>query len=412
MVASMRYLIVAARKDVRRRLADPAALAVWIGLPLLLGGLLSFIAGDGAAPPRARVLVVDQDATLVSGLLSTVLARAEIMDLQSVTLEDGRRRIDDGDAAALLVVPSGFQQAVLDQSSSELTLFTNPAQQILPGIVHEALEIVVEGVFYAQQIFGPVLSRILPADTAGPPADADVAAISVEINQQIARLQNVVIPPAISLTVKREPEERTGPSLSLGQLFLPGMLFMSILFIASAMSGDVWEEQRMGTLRRALTTPQSAHRLLAGKLVAGLMLMAGIALVALVLGTAVFDIAWWRVPGALAWCVFAGGALLALLTLLQTLASSQRAADMLSTTIIFPLMMLGGSFFPFDAMPAWMAAIGRWTPNGLGVARLQDLLYGETMLVPIAIAVLGIGVPAVAAFILAGRRLRRRFATL
>ena len=407
----MRYLLVAARKDVRRRLADPAALAIWIGLPLLLGGLLSFIAGNGDVAPRASVLVADEDDTFVSGLLSTALGRADIMDLQSVTLEEGRQRIDDGDATALLVVPKGFQNAVLDQSSSELTLFTNPSQQILPGIVQEVLEIVVEGVFYVQQIFGPVLRRLVPDVTTGPPADADVAAISVEMNQQLARLQNVVIPPAISLTVMTESPEQAGPSLNLGQLFLPGMLFMSFLFIASGMSGDVWEEQRMGTLRRALTTPQSAHALLTGKLLAGVTLMAAIGLVALIVGTWLFDIAWWRVPGALAWCVFAGGALLALLTLLQTLASSQRAADMLSSTIVFPLMMLGGSFFPFEAMPAWMAAVGQWTPNGLGVARLKDLLYGDAAVMPIVIAAVGIGIPAAVAFLLAGRRLRRRFAT-
>ena len=55
----MRYLFLAAAKDTRRRLADPAAFAIWIGLPLLLGGLLSFINSDDAAPPRATVLVVD-----------------------------------------------------------------------------------------------------------------------------------------------------------------------------------------------------------------------------------------------------------------------------------------------------------------------------------------------------------------
>ena len=408
----MRYLFVAAAKDVRRRLADPAALAIWIGLPLLLGGLLGFSAGDDGRPPRASVLVADQDDTLVSGLLSTALGSAEIMDLQSVTLEEGRRRIDGGDATALLVVPKGFQEAVLEQSSSELTLFVNPAQQILPGIVQEALEIVVEGVFYAQQIFGPVLRRIVPAGATGPPSDAEVAAISVEINQQLARLQNVVLPPAIALTVVKEASGRAEPSLTLGQLFLPGMLFMSFLFVASGMSGDVWEEQRMGTLRRALTTPQPAHRLLMGKLIAGVALMAVIAFVALAAGTVLFDIPWWRVPAALAWCVFAGGALLALLTLLQMLASSQRGADMLSSTVIFPLMMLGGSFFPFETMPGWMAAVGRWTPNGLGVVRLKDLLYGDITLTPLAVAALGIGLPAAAAFLLAGRRLRRRFGSL
>jgi ABC-type multidrug transport system permease subunit len=408
----MRYLFVAAVKDIRRRLADPAAYALWIGMPLLLGGLLSFINSDNGAPPRATVLVVDEDNTFVSGLLLTALERAPTMELQTVALEEGRRRIDDGDATAFLVVPAGFQRAVLDgASSAELTLVTNPAQQILPGIVEETLEIVVEGVFYAQQILEPALRGVTSGAT-GPPSNADVAAISIAINQEIARLQNVVFPPAIALTVVRAAPEDAAPSLSLGQLFLPGMLLMSFLFIAGAMAGDVWEEQQMGALKRALTTPQSALRLLGGKLAAGVAMMAVIGLVALAAGAVVYDVAWWRVPGALAWCVFAGGALLALLTPLNMLASSQRAADMLASTIIFPLMMLGGSFFPFEAMPEWMAAVGHWTPNGLGVARLKDLLYGDVALAPIAVAALGIGVPAAAAFLFAARTLRRRFAVL
>lgn len=407
----MRYLLVAATKDIRRRLADPAALAFWIALPLLLGGLLSFISGDGGAPPRATVLVADEDGTFVSGLLRTALAQAPL-DLEPVELDDGRRRIDDGDATALLVVPAGFQQAVLDGvSSAELTLVTNPAQQILPSIAEESVEIVVEAVFYAQQIFGTTLRRIA-AGGAGPPSNAAVAAASIELNEQLTRLQNVVIPPAIALTVVRESPEQAAPSFSLGELLLPGMLFMSFLFIAGAMAGDVWEEQQMGTLRRALATPQSTHRLLAGKLVAGAVFMTVIGFVALAAGTFVYDIAWARVPGALAWCVFTGCALLALLTPLQMLASTQRAADMVSSTIIFPLMMLGGSFVPFETMPAWMATLGQWTPNGLGVARLKELLYGDVTLVPIAVAALGIGVPAAAAFVFSARTLRRKFAAL
>jgi len=408
----MRYLLLAAAKDIRRRLADPAAFAVWIGMPLLLGGLLSFILGNDGAPPRATVLVADEDGTFVSGLLSTALERAPTVELQAVSLAEGRRRIGDGDATALLVVPAGFQSAVLDARSpaAELELVTNPAQQILPGIVEETLEIVVEGVFYAQQIFGPELRSINAA--TGPPSAAEVAATAVAINAQIRQLTNVVFPPAIQLTVVKDSPAQAGPSLSLGQLFLPGMLFMSLLFIAGGMAGDIWEEQQMGTLRRALTTPQSARKLLAGKLVAGIIVMAVIGLAALAAGAVVFGFAWWRIPGALAWSVFTGGALLALLTPLQMLASSQRAADMLSSMIIFPLMMLGGSFFPFESMPAWMAAVGRWTPNGLGVTQLKGLLYGDIAPLPIAVAALGVGIPAAAAFLFAARRSSVRFAVL
>jgi len=88
-------------------------------------------------------------------------------------------------------------------------------------------------------------------------------------------------------------------------------------------------------------------------------------------------------------------------------AGSQRGSELLSSIIVFPLMMLGGSFFPFEQMPAWMAAAGRWTPNGLGVARLKDLLYGEVSAQAVVTAVLGIGIPAALAFLGSCRRLRR-----
>jgi hypothetical protein len=57
-----------------------------------------------------------------------------------------------------------------------------------------------------------------------------------------------------------------------------------------------------------------------------------------------------------------------------------------------------------------MAAIGRWTPNGLAVVRLRDLLYGAVSPPALTGAALAIGIPAAAAVALAGRRLRGRFA--
>ena len=409
----MRFILLAAAKDIRRRMSDPAALIVWIGIPLLLTGLMNLVTGGGDQPaPRARVLLTDQDQTIASALLATAAGRGGIIDVQQVSLDEGQRRMDAGEATALVVIPKGFQEAVLAETPADVRLVTNPAERILPSIVEEALEIVVEGVFYTQQLFGPALRRIVDNRTAGPPSDADVASIGVEINQQIARLQNVILPPAITVkVVSTLPEGQAGPALSFGQLFLPGMLFMSFLFIATGMSADIWEEHRLGTLRKALTTPQSASRLLAGKLVAGVLIISAIALIALAGAMVLFDVPWARVPAALAWCAFAGGALLALMTFLHTLASSQRGAEMLGSTIVFPLMMIGGSFFPFEAMPAWMAAVGQWTPNGLAVARLKDLLYGDVSASALLTATVGLGAPAAIAFALAARRLRGKFAT-
>jgi ABC-type multidrug transport system permease subunit len=402
----MRFVLVAAAKDIRRRLADPAALSIWIGLPLLLGGLLSFVSsGAGEAPPRARVLLVDQDNTPVSGLFPMVASRGNTpIDIEEVTLDEGRRRIGAGEATALLVIPAGFQDAVIGTGSARLQLVTNPAERFLPAMVRQMLEVVAEGAFYAQRLFSEPLSRIAGSSSAGPAPDADVASIAVEINQRLTELQGVLLPPVITLSVTTDTS--ASQPLNFGQLFLPGMLFMAFLFIAQGMSVDVWDEKQEGTLRRLLATPQSAGRLLLGKLVAGVAVAVVVALAGLLAAVALFDLSWLRIPAALLWCAYVCGALLAMLTLLHLFARSQRGSEMLAGVVTFPLMMLGGSFFPFEAMPAWMVAVGRWTPNGLGVARLKDLLYGDVSATALALAALGIGVPAVLAFVLSWRRLR------
>jgi ABC-type multidrug transport system permease subunit len=402
----MRFVYVATLKDLRRRLADPAALAIWIGIPLVLAGMLNFISGTGGDAPRAILLIVDEDKTTLSGLIPAAARQGNApIDAETVTLEEGRRLIDGGDASALLVIPAGFQNAVLGRGSATLQLVTNPAQRILPLMVQQPLEILVDGAFYAQRLFGEPIRRIADGQTQGPPADADIASIAVEINRQITALQGSLLPPVISVTVKTDNPSAT-PPLNFGQLFLPGMFFMSFLFVAQGMSADVWDEKREGTLRRLLTTPQTAGRLLLGKLLAGLVMTAIIALIGLLAAVAWFGLAWSRVPLALVWCVFASGALIALLTLLHIAGGSQRGGEMLSSVVVFPLMMLGGSFFPFEAMPAWMAAAGRWTPNGLAVARLKELLYGDPSFSALGVAALGIGIPAAVAFALARRRVR------
>jgi ABC-type multidrug transport system permease subunit len=116
-----------------------------------------------------------------------------------------------------------------------------------------------------------------------------------------------------------------------------------------------------------------------------------------------------RLPAAFVWIWLAGLSLLCFFALLQTVASSERGGHLVAMMVVFPLMMLGGSLFPFDVMPAWLGAIGRWTPNGLAVVRLREILDGRAHLGPVLVSGAGILLPALGAFWLASRRLAGRF---
>ena len=413
-----RFAGITALKDLRRRLADPAALIMWFGIPLAIGSMILALSsgGDGAGP-RGRLLIANEDDSFVSGLLVGAAGQGplgELFDVTRVDREEGRRLVDAGEASALLILPAGLQEAVLGEGKAEIRLVTNPAQRILPGMIEEALEIVVEAAFYGERVLGELVRPI--AD--GPLPDSDffsnetVAELSTAINTRLRQLDDTLSPPV--LTVEHvAPAESDAPSAptfaDLGLVLLPGVIFMSTLFVGQGISSDVWEEKRFGTLRRAVFAPPSMAAFFAGKLLAGAGLVGVAALVGVAVGVFFFDLPLPHAPLAMLWTTFAGVALLVYFVLLQLVASSQRAGNVLTTLVLFPIMMLGGSFFPFEAMPPWMAAIGRWTPNGIAVVRLKEIVAAAPDAAGLLTAAPAIGLPALAACAVSVRLLRGAF---
>jgi len=381
----MPFFWISALKDLRRRLADPAALALWLGIPLVIGGLMSLVfgGGGGGIKPKAKLLLVDEDDSFVSRMLAGAAASGgedSVLEVERVEADEGRVRMDEGAASAMLRLPEGFGLALLEDEPTELHLLTNPAQRILPGIVRSGLEILVELVFYAQRLFGEQLRGM----AEGPPpgdsffADALIAMESAKVNAKLRTLEKVLFPPVLDLETElvTAPAEEPEPG-GFGALLFPGILLMALLFIAQGMSDDLWSEKDGGTLRRVLVTPNGMGSFLFGKLLAGVLFMSLATAVGLALGVVAFELPLRTVLPALGWCAVGGTALLSLFAFLQLLSASRQGANIVTTVVVFPLMMIGGSLFPMDAMPDWMVAVGRWTPNGLAVLRLGEILRGE-----------------------------------
>ncbi|MCE9592814.1 MAG: ABC transporter permease [Planctomycetes bacterium] len=402
-----------ALKDLRERLRDPAALALWVGIPIVIGVLMSLGMGGSSGPkPKSPLYVVDHDETFVSKGLGLAFERgpfAELFDVSTPTEHEARAALADDRGSALIVIPKGFGAALLRDEATELELVENPAQRILPGIVEQTLALVPELAFHLNQLIGPDLRARFESFDDHEPSDTEIVALSLELRHQIERLQKFLFPPVLELTTEAASEGDANTGFSFGAAFFPSLLFMSLIFLAHGFAEDIWKEKRQGALRRLVASPQGLAGFLLGKLLGALAIAAPIAAVGLAIGWSAFDMPAARLPLAWAWLVLAMALFWCLFALVQVTSSSERGANVVGNMVLFPLLMLGGSFFPFEVMPSWMAAIGRWTPNGWALTRFRGWLERDASVGAIALAFGAMVVLIAAAFAFGARRLERSF---
>jgi len=147
----MNFLWSAMSKDLARWREDAAAILLWLAIPLIIGTLItSLMGGEGGAKPTGLLLIADLDESLLSGLVAGAYSQGELGELisvEQVTLAEGTERINKGDASGLLIVPEGFADALLESEPVTLTLTTNPSQVILPGIITDVTEILLDAGF-------------------------------------------------------------------------------------------------------------------------------------------------------------------------------------------------------------------------------------------------------------------------
>jgi ABC-type multidrug transport system permease subunit len=108
----------------------------------------------------------------------------------------------------------------------------------------------------------------------------------------------------------------------------------------------------------------------AGKALAAAVIIGLVGGVTLLIGFLYHGISWSKLPSSLIWISISGVALFSWFAALQMLFSSQKTASVISSMLLFPLLMVGGSFFPLAVLPGWIAAIGRASPNGFVAHRL------------------------------------------
>ncbi len=402
----MPFVWTAAVKDLRILRRDPFGVLNWVGIPLCIGLLIRLVFGGGGAKPQGVLLVADQDKTFASRMLADAFESGplgEMFKVEKVDEAEGRASIDSGGGSALLVIPKGLQDAVLNTRECHLRLFTNVGQRILPKIAEETLQGIVDGAFYLQSVAGEELRGL--GSGAGS-SEADTVRRAIEARRLGLEIGRSLSPPLIDVetTVVVEKTTRTA-----ADWFFPNMIFLALLLMANGLSTDIWKERTSGTLRRLAMTPSSIAAFLAGRVATVAVAYCVAALASVVAAKYVAGVTVVNIAAGAAWAAVSGLAFYLLLLPLAVYSSGQRGADVRGNLLVFPLAMLGGCFFPFENMPEWMVRIGRWTPNGMAVVQFKDVLLGAANPAHLGAVLAALAVAGGLAFWLALRGLKGAF---
>lgn len=375
----MNFVIASFRKDLARWRQERSALLIWLAIPLMIGSLLTLMSSGGGGGPSGTLLINDRDDTLVSGFVVGAFTQDQLGELfivQQVTAEEGTALMEAGEASGFLTIPKGFQDAFLNDKPVTLPLTTNPSQVILPGIIENVTQVLLDAGFYLQAVFGEELRKIQSSDDVDGPSNLFVSEVAVDINEKIQTLGTSLTPLAFDLEIIEPPAAE--PQADIGLLFIPGFVLMALLFSSQGVSSDYWKERENGTLRRLVSSPGLLNQFVLGKALAAAVIIGIITGITMTLGFLYHDVAWSKLLPSMLFVLTAGVGFFAWFAALQMLFSTQKGASLLTTILLFPLMMMGGSFFPLDALPDWLASIGRMSPNGFVADRFTTELTSAT----------------------------------
>jgi len=383
----MRAILIIAAHQIRRVIRNPGLILLLLAIPLTLAvmeyGAFGRTAAAGKLPPT-KVLFLDEDDTLASGAVPQVFSGGPAKDFfelaQVPSRDEAARMFKRGQASALIVVPKGFQDALLAGKRCELVFYANPIQSIGPEIARSMIEmtVLIGNGLYAQAL--EPIGRIKALfDQNRDPTSAEVAAISQGFFEAGRRLGGFQALGDLKVNVQRpgEAEARTGfgndPKMFFAYVF-PGLVVFALMFIAQSLAMRLLRDRVNGLQRRIVMAPVSPASVVMGGvvyLVTGLLAL----LVALALiGAIIFRIQL-RDPVSLVaiglgFAVFAAG----LHLLSGSLAKSDRSAGFVGSVVVLVLSLLGGTFVPAETYPPFLRAVAAMVPNGAAQQGFIDVL--------------------------------------
>jgi ABC-2 type transport system permease protein len=355
----MSKILTIAAKDLKLRFRDRSVLIIAFLAPLVLALIFNVVFGSAfgtGSEFEPELGVVANDSPRTSAILEDIAT--EVGGTWQTFADRGAAEsaLDDGEVAAVFMVPAGFDAEVDQGQGGSLEVIgdvdSSTSTQIATAIAESyglGLDQIGLNVATAMASGGD-LATVIPAATSGAIQPlADLTEITAGVRQLDGTTSTVA-----------------------------GMAVFFLLFTAQVGLLSLLEERRDGTLARMLSTPTRPSAVLAAKGLVSVVLGLTSLAVLIVAGKFILGAEWGNPAGVLVLVVAAVLAAVGISALTTGLAKTPESAGNMQGIVGTVLGLLGGVFFPIGDDGGVLASISALTPHHWFIRGLSDLAGGQS----------------------------------
>jgi ABC-2 type transport system permease protein len=351
------------KMHIRTFFREKAALFFTFFFPIMLMILFGLIF-QNQGNVNYTIHVQDQDNTALSHNFTEMLGKIKGVTVQRVDANlSAKQYMKDNDINFLLVLPKGYQDAIIAKSTFDPNATFN------------------------------LTIRYDPTDSSAQVKLSLISTVIQQMNKGLAGAKD---------TLNTKYESVVAASFSYIEFFIPGVIGLTVM--TSAVFGSIADEneyKQKGIIRKLSTTPITRSEWIFSTMIYQLFLAAISTTLILIVGYIAFGAVLLiniYLPVIVVATAFAFSGLG---MLLGRLAKDAQSGVALANVITFPMMFLSGSFFPMEQMPGFLQSFARVLPlyyvnQGLRESMIFDNLMaaGQNTIVigVIAIVVFTMGI--------------------
>src|SRR6476659_3435003 len=338
----MSALLALTRANIRSYTRDRAALFWTLAFPLIFIFMFGFIF-QGGNQSQLKLGWSDQDGSPAATQLRQAFAAQAGTDLVDASKDDALAKMRQGDIDAVIVVPAGYGDGVTAGAAgsggpTSILVFTDPSRSNLVASVYQSV--------------GAVLGVV---NLGGRPP--------------------LVVPQAETLQTE---------NLNFISYFVPSMLGLSVMQVGIFAAIPLVADREKLILKRLAATPLKRWQLVGSNVLMRLLIALVQTVIIVAVGTLAFGV---QIVGSLlltaGFVALGAVTFLALGYVIASFASTEDAANGMTSIVQFPMMFLSGSFFQIDQMPSFLQGVARIIPLTYLSDALRQIMVGGAAFAPL-----------------------------